>query len=440
MTFQRKHPPAPRAPGDGAHQPPALRLLRPSRRIATAACALAVTFTSALATPHAHTFPATHRNLARLALTQQNGADVQNDEPDADAPGPDPAERDDDAASGPASESAPPAGWAGRESAESITGFVEMTPEMNDAVERGLEALARRQRDDGSFGGQRYGSNAGITALACLAFMSDGSTPDRGVWAEPIRRGLEFILDNVNETGLIAAETSHGPMYGHGFAALFLGEVYGMTLGGPDSQQAEHVHDALVRSVRLIVQTQNEDGGWRYNPVPHDADISVTICQIMALRAARNAGIDVPKQTIDRAVEYVRECQNPDGGFSYQLNRGGSAWPRSAAGVASLFYAGIYDDQAIDDGLAYLRRVALPGETSPPSHYYYYGHYYAAQTMYLAGGSWWTEWWPAIRDELVDKQAPSGLWVDSAPGSAYATSMALIVLQMPKRYLPIFQK
>jgi len=330
--------------------------------------------------------------------------------------------------------------WAERESAESISGFVEMTPGMDEAIASGLEALSRQQREDGSFGGQRYGSNAGITALACLAFMSDGSTPDRGPWSEPIRRGLEFILENVNETGLIAAETSHGPMYGHGFAALFLGEVYGMTLGGPDAGQAERVHDALVRSVRLIVQTQNDEGGWRYNPVPHDADISVTICQIMALRAARNAGIEVPKETIDRAVEYVRACQNPDGGFSYQLTGGGSAWPRSAAGVASLFYAGIYDDDAIDEGLAYLNRAALPGRTNAVSHYYYYGHYYAAQTMYLAGGEWWTTWWPAIRDELLEKQAPSGLWVDSSPGPAYGTAMALIILQMPKRYLPIFQK
>lgn len=316
----------------------------------------------------------------------------------------------------------------------------EMTPALNDAIARGLRALAEAQREDGSFGGQRFGSNAGITALGCLAFLGDGNMPGRGEYARQVERGIEFILSVTNETGLIAADTSHGPMYGHGFATLFLGEVYGMTAGGGDTAQSRRLHDALVRACRLIVQTQNEEGGWRYNPVPHDADISVTICQIMALRSARNAGIEVPKETIDRAVEYVRRSQNDDGGFRYQLNRGPSAWPRSAAGVASLYYAGVYEDEALDRGLAYLVRQALPGQAPAAQTHYYYGHYYAVQAMYLAGGAWWAAWWPAIREELISRQRDDGTWDDPANGSAYGTASALIILQMPKRYLPIFQK
>jgi hypothetical protein len=316
----------------------------------------------------------------------------------------------------------------------------EVTPELNSAIARGLEALAAMQGDDGSFGGQRFGSNAGITALSCLAFMSDGHVPGRGQYARSVERGLEFVLNVTNETGLVAADTSHGPMYGHGFATLFLGEVYGMTAGGGDTAQSRRVHDALVRACRLIVQTQNEEGGWRYNPVPHDADISVTICQIMALRSARNAGIEVPKETIDRAVDYVRRSQNPDGGFRYQLNRGPSAWPRSAAGVASLYYAGVYEDEALDRGLEYLMQQALPGRAPVAQTHYYYGHYYAVQAMYLAGGRWWAAWWPAIRDELISRQRDDGSWDDPANGSAYGTASAMIILQMPKRYLPIFQK
>ncbi|MFG0292082.1 MAG: prenyltransferase/squalene oxidase repeat-containing protein [Phycisphaerales bacterium JB050] len=316
----------------------------------------------------------------------------------------------------------------------------EITPEMNAAVTKGLAALAQLQRDDGSFGGQRYGSNAAITGLAGLAFMADGHMPGRGQYSEQVERALEFILDNTNETGLIAGDTSHGPMYGHGFATLFLGEVYGMTAGGDNTQQARRTHDTLVRAVRLIVQTQNEEGGWRYNPVPHDADISVTITQIMALRSARNAGIEVPIETINRAVEYVRRCQNPDGGFRYQAGRGASAWPRSAAGVASLYYAGIYEGEDIERGLDYLVENSMPGRSSNAGAHYFYGHYYAVQTMYLAGGDRWATWWPAIRDELVERQEPSGSWSDSSAGSAYGTAMALIILQMPKRYLPIFQK
>lgn len=317
----------------------------------------------------------------------------------------------------------------------------EITPELDDSVARGLAFLASRQAENGSFGEGRYASNVAVTSIACLAFMADGSLPGRGPYGEQVSRGLEFVLENATESGLIAGEAATGPMYGHGFAALFLGEVYGTTLGGGDTELADRVYRALFKAVRLIEQTQNDEGGWRYDPKPDQADVSVTICQIMALRSARNAGLVVDKGVIDRAVEYVRACQHPvDGGFRYQLRTADSAWPRTAAGVASLFYAGIYEDDAIDRGLAYLRRSALPGQANPSRAHYHYGHYYAVQAMYLAGGDWWAEWWPAVRSEYINTQAEDGSWADRGVGESYGTGMALIVLQMPKRYLPIFQK
>lgn len=317
----------------------------------------------------------------------------------------------------------------------------EMTPELDRAITNGLAALAAAQNPDGSWdGGARYGRHVGITGLAALAFMADGNLPGRGPYGVNVQRALDFVLSHVTETGLIAADTSHGPMYGHGFATLFLGEVAGMTAGGQDTAQAARLHETLLKAVRLITLSQNPDGGWRYNPVPYDADISVTITEIMALRAARNAGIEVPKSTIDRAVDYVRRCQNPDGGFKYQLTSGSSAWPRSAAGVASLYYAGIYTDDAIDSGLKYLFDTAMPGPRTRNGAHYFYGHYYAVQCMYLAGGEAWRTWWPAIRDELISTQQPDGLWADNHAGSSFGTAMALIITQMPKRYLPIFQK
>ena len=313
----------------------------------------------------------------------------------------------------------------------------EMTGPLHDAVARGFAYLKGQQNADGSVGDRgrgRYGKHVGITSLCALAYMSDGHLPGRGEYGEQVQLALEFVLAHSTETGLLAADTSHGPMYGHGFATLFLGEVYGM------NPADKRVRDALVRAVDLIIGTQNDEGGWRYNPVPYDADISVTICQIMALRSARNAGIKVPKQTIGRAVEYVRRCQNADGGFKYMLQAGGSAWPRTAGGVASLFYAGIYDDDSINRGVEYLIRNALPGRRAAGQAHYYYGHYYAVQAMYLAGGESWQQWWPAIRDELLSKQASNGGWLDHHAGGAYASAMALIILQMPKRYLPIFQR
>lgn len=335
---------------------------------------------------------------------------------------------------------ASPARAQPQRSAENNTADNEITPALDDAVARGLASLAATQNEDGSWSAGRFGKNVAITALACLALMADGNVPGRGTYAHAVERGTDFLLDSSSENGLLAADAANGPMYGHGFATLFLGEVYGMTQGGGDTARAQRVHETLLGAVRLIERTQNDEGGWRYNPVPYDADSSVTICQIMALRSARNAGLEVSSEVIDKAVGYVRRCQNPDGGFKYQAQAGASAWPRSAGGVASLFYAGIYEDEAIDRGLAYLAANAMPGGDDQPRAHYFYGHYYAVQAMYLAGGDDWAVWWPAVREELLGAQNADGSWTDRSVGDTYGTAMALIILQMPKRYLPIFQK
>lgn len=307
----------------------------------------------------------------------------------------------------------------------------EITDELHHAVDRGLAWLAAQQLPDGSFGsGSHYGRHVGITGLAGLAFMSDGNLPGRGPYGRPVSDCVRFIVNSAGESGLLAAETSHGPMYGHGFATLFLAEVYGTT-NQPD------VRETLRKAVRLIITTQNDEGGWRYQPVRSDADISVTVCQIMALRAARNAGLHIPKGTIDLGIDYVKRSQNADGGFRYMLNSGGSAFARSAAGVAALQYAGVYEGKELDAGIQYIMKY-LPSQELSVGHYFY-GHYYAAQTMFLAGDRAWQEWWLAIRSELVERQDPEGYWPGQA-GNEYGTAMALIILQMPNRLLPIFQR
>jgi prenyltransferase beta subunit len=304
----------------------------------------------------------------------------------------------------------------------------EITPAQKASVEKGLAWLAQNQAKDGSFGGQGSGAQSGITALAGLAFMSNGNMPGRGKYGDNVQRCVDYILASSQESGLLSSDAAHGVMYSHGFATLFLGEVYGMT-------GDEQVKEKLQRAVRLIQKCQNTEGGWRYMPVPMDADISVTICQIMGLRSARDAGIKVEKEVIDKAIVYVRGCQNADGGFNYMRSGGGSEFPRSAAGVASLYYAGVFEGNDLKRGLDYLRQY-VPGKGGASSHYYY-GHYYAAQAMFLAGGEYWAEWYPAIRDELISKQAPNGQFPgEIAP--AYGTACALIILQMPNRYLPVF--
>ena len=310
----------------------------------------------------------------------------------------------------------------------------EMTDALHNGIASGFTYLAAQQNENGSFGQGRFNNHVGITALAAIAMLADGNMSGRGEYAEAVDRALDFILSNANKTGLIAGESAHGPMYGHGFSTLFLGELYGM------SHRDGEIRPALERAVDLIVRTQNDEGGWRYQPVPSDADVSVTICEIMALRSARNAGIKVPEATIEKAVQYVRRCQNSDGGWRYMLRTGTSAWPRTAAGLASLYYAGIHEGESITKGLDYLNERALPGSANVTQSHYFYGQYYAVQAMYMAGGEYWERWWPAIREELLSRQSSNGGWIDHQVGGAYATSMALIILQMPKRYLPIFQR
>ena len=146
--------------------------------------------------------------------------------------------------------------------------------------------MASHQNADGSFGADGYRRNVAVVSLAGLAFLANGSALGRGPYGRNISRCLEYVLAHTDDSGFVNApeSSSHGPMYGHGFATLFLAEVYGMH---PDPE----LRPKLVKAVKLIINTQNDEGGWRYQPERREADISVTICQVMALRAARNAGI-----------------------------------------------------------------------------------------------------------------------------------------------------
>lgn len=309
-----------------------------------------------------------------------------------------------------------------------------VTPPADRAIEQGLAFLASRQQNDGSFGSGAYRGNVAVTALAGMAFMAGGSTPDRGPYGENVSRTIDYLLANTQQSGFIVAPGSvtHGPMYGHGFAALFLAESYGMT-NRPD------LREKLDKAIALIVNTQNQEGGWRYQPQRADADISVTICQVMALRSAHNAGLHVPKETIDRCVDYVKRCQNPDGGFSYMLQGGESAFARSAAGVVALYSAGVYQGPEITKGLEYLTQFTPAPGVSLNDPYYFYGHYYAVQAMWHAGDKHWEKWYPAIRDELVSRKRPNGSWIDPIDVD-YGTAMACIILQVPNNYLPILQR
>jgi hypothetical protein len=317
-----------------------------------------------------------------------------------------------------------------------------ITPQGQQAIDRGLDYLARSQQLDGSFGTGQHKGNVAITSLAGLAFMAGGSQPGRGPHGKAVLNALDFVLNQANGRFYLhnKSGTPHGPMYGHGFGTLFLAEAYGMM---PSRELRDRLRATLKGAVDLIINSQNGKGGWRYNPDSRDADISVTVCQIMALRAARNAGFAVPRETVDQCTKYVKSCQHFDGGFRYMNQGGDSGFARTAAGVSALYCAGIYKGPEVENGLKYLVRWHQRDQHFPRHDmHYFYGHYYAAQAMWTAGGSYWSEWYPDIRDELTGhthRLRPDGSWVDQICPH-YGTAMACIILQIPNNYLPIFQK
>jgi hypothetical protein len=335
-----------------------------------------------------------------------------------------------------------------QEDAHQARGMI--TAPTQEAIDAGLAYLAAQQGQDGGFGTGQHQGNVAITSLGGLAFMAGGHQPGRGRYGANVTRAVRFILDhaenNPNGTFLHNARASfHGPMYGHGFATLFLAEIYGM-VNEPDLRT--RLRDVLTGAVQLIIRTQNNEGGWRYRPVAADADISVTICQIMALRAARNAGFAVPGSVADRCIQYVRDCQDlhNSGGFRYQRHSGQPGFARTAAGVVALYSAGVYQDPAVERGLEYLTRFrpgvnqgGFLGNMELQMHYYY-GHYYAVQAMWIRGGNYWREWYPAIRNELLGSRRGDGSWQMGIMDTHYCTAMALIILQVPNNYLPILQR
>lgn len=324
-----------------------------------------------------------------------------------------------------------------------------LTPDTLRATERGLAFLGNTQNRDGSFGDSpAYHGNVAITSLAGLAFLAGGHSPGRGPYGQVVQRALDFVLskeDRASRPGLLNNASfagRQGAMYSHGFATLFLAEMFGML---PDRSAQERLQGTIERAVSVILTSQNSEGGWRYEPQKVYGDSSVTICQIMALRAARNVGFFVPKEAADKCVKYIKSCQTTDGGFSYFAGQGGSAFPRSAAGVVALYCAGIYTGPEVERGLRYLMRYrpgqGLGGRLMADPHYFY-GQYYAAQAMWTAGPKYWNEWFPAIRDELLrlQRSRSDGAWPDPSICSHYGTAMACIILQIPNNYLPILQK
>jgi prenyltransferase beta subunit len=299
------------------------------------------------------------------------------------------------------------------------------------AINEALKWLAARQNADGSWSDGRYTHNTAITSFALLALMSQGHLPNQGQYGPEVAKGARFLVACSRPSDGYLVGSRGGNMYCHGMATLALAELWGQT-------GDEEIRPVLKKAVDLIVRCQNVQGGWRYEPAPTGADISVTIMQVMALRAAKNAGLHVKDEVLQKAIGYIKSCYNEhNGGFSYMPGGGGAGFARTAAGLCVLFLSGKYKASEIPRGVQYLK-----ANFYSPIHFFY-GHYYAAHAMHQVGGKDWDEWYARIRDYLLPRQGADGSWTAierGGVGPVYQTSIGIIILSVPAHYLPIFQR
>jgi hypothetical protein len=304
--------------------------------------------------------------------------------------------------------------------------FEEQEDSIPPAVERmyrkGLDYLAKTQTPGGNWP-DVYGSQPGVVGLSIVAMLAHGDDPNSGPYVQPIQRGLNFIL--------AAANTGNGyignSMYNHGFATLALAEAYG-AVNDP------RIGNALKNAVALILssQSQNPFGAWRYSPESADADTTVSGAQVVALLAARNAGLGVPEEAIRKALKFFTDSQTDDGGFGY-TGPGGPNAPRTAIGVLVFALAKEKTSKSFLTGTAFLAN-APPDQT-----YYHYYLYYAAQANFHTSPRVWRTWNAANIKTLSTSQTSEGAWTGNF-GASFSTAASLLSLALNYRFLPIYER
>ena len=337
---------------------------------------------------------------------------------------------------------------------------------VDGAVDRGLEFLATQQGPNGDFRSLDAGQ-PGVTSLCVLAFLSRGHLPGEGPHGDAISRGVRYVVSTQMPDGLFSRErpggghqylqASHAAIYNHAISGLMLSEVYGMV--DPELQKA--LKPVIERAVRWALGFQpqpkrfrEEEGAWRYLRFYglNDADLSITSWMLMFLRSARNAGFEVASTDIDRAVEYVRHCFDPQQNtFVYEIRVEEPEFnqPRAmaGAGILALALAGAHgSDMALKAGDWMLERpFEFYDRPMRGEQWHVYSAFYCSQAMFQLGGRYWEEYYPTLAATIIDAQGGDGSWFprggkDRHYGAAYTTSLTILALTPPYQVLPIFQR
>lgn len=288
---------------------------------------------------------------------------------------------------------------------------------------RGLQYLARTQTAEGGWPDEPPNGEPAVTSLAVISLLAHGDDPNFGPYNTTLRRGLDYVLKHSDHvTGMIGTT-----MYNHGFATLALAESYGAV-------DDPRLGPALQKAVRLIVsaQAKNNFHAWRYSPEATDADTTVSGAQMVALLAARNAGIPVPEQSIQNGLNFFLSCQTPDGGFGYISPIAPNA-TRTAIGCVVLALARQKNTPAFKAAFNFLKT------SRPDAQYPQYFLYYVSQAYFHGSPELWQSWNRENIAFLRATQGGEGNW-DGQLGPTFATAGSLLSLALNYRYLPIYER
>lgn len=324
-------------------------------------------------------------------------------------------------------------GGAARAQDPSLRFGSQVPPDVDTIYEHGLAWLAAAQADDGSWKGMNEG--AGVTGICLMAFLASGEDPNYGRYASTIRRAIRSIIQAQDDSSGFFPNS----MYHHGFATLALSEAYGMvdeSLVWQGAKPPRSIAQALDLAIRCAAtaQKKNRWGGWRYSPDASDADTSVTGAVLMGLLAARNAGMDVPDDVINNAMEFMRRSTGSDGSVAYTGGFGGMGGSMNLTAVATLVGA-VSKTKNTDQYRASLKRLLDNLDYHESGNYAEYFRYYMAQALFQGDYNAWQKWNAEKIRELRDTQHSDGSF-----GGSYETGMSLLALALNYRFLPIYER
>jgi hypothetical protein len=339
---------------------------------------------------------------------------------------------------------------------------IPISPAVKQCVDKAVSWLMTQQRTQGCFLEDNHAEpvpphSGALTAMSIMGMASVGHMPgDPTPEGRSASKALRFMTDAIipNEEGYLG-QSDRSRMYGHGIMSLMFAEMLGQS---GNEELDKKIRSRVQRSVELIIRSQDvvkseaNRGGWRYEPGSSDSDISASVWQVMSLRAAKNAGIDVPKSAIDKAVAYIKRSyrserdasgmpRDMEAAFSYEPYGGRQSFSTTAAGVLSLQVCGEYEAPEVVGGAAYL----VKNPPAPNEAWFFYGCYYYAQGMYQRGGEQASVARQKTEKMLLELQQPNGSWQprngnERSAGPIYATSLALLSLSVHHHFLPIYQK